>query len=112
MKTIFRLVVLAFVLAASAAAQANTYIYSYNFLDNGPTVTRQFDGTPTGDLVTNISNVSLFVDGLKKEVALSADGTASFDGHKTSFVFSSATTIDNDGVEHYLIFAVQELSSS
>ena len=49
--------------ACSGAAHASTFDFSYTFTD-GQAVTGSFDGTQSGDLVTNISNVSAAFEGV------------------------------------------------
>ena len=113
MKTIFNAVLLAIALTASAA-QANTYSFSYNFI-NGIAVTGLFDGTASGGLVTDISNVSVFVNGVKKAEPLSVhslqgnswenSGVASFDGFRNNFSFDSAFTVGDDGIPRGFTFS-------
>ncbi|HWW78566.1 MAG TPA: hypothetical protein VNY82_03150, partial [Steroidobacteraceae bacterium] len=57
--------------ACSGAAQASTYDFSYSFTSNfspahtqPPLVTGSFDGTLNGNLLTNISDVSVAVNGV------------------------------------------------
>ncbi|XHS78731.1 PEP-CTERM sorting domain-containing protein [Burkholderiaceae bacterium UC74_6] len=56
-------------LFAAAAAQADTYNFSYSFdplnTGNGApvTITGSFDGTEVGDLISGISNASLWING-------------------------------------------------
>ena len=57
------------VTALGSVAQATTYNYSYTFsrwLNDTPVVVHgSFDGTASGsNLVTNLSNITAFIDGL------------------------------------------------
>ena len=48
--------------ACGSAAHASTFDFSYTFSD-GQTLSGSLDGTASGDLVTNISNVNVTFDG-------------------------------------------------
>jgi len=56
-------------LLAAAAAQADTYKFSYSFdplnTGNGApvTITGSFDGTAAGDLISGVTNASLWING-------------------------------------------------
>lgn len=115
MKIILRVVALVIAMA-SAAAHANTYSFSYSF-ENGINVTGVFDAIPNGGLVTDISNGTVFVNGVNKGEHLSSDfisqdqspnntGRASFDATNTNFGFSiPAATVADDGTPQPFIFS-------
>jgi hypothetical protein len=46
----------------AGAAQAGSYQFSYTQLD-GTVISGAFDGTASGDLISGLSNISVFVDG-------------------------------------------------
>jgi hypothetical protein len=89
MNKVLRLLACTCLLAASAASQATTYAFSYTLL-NDSVVSGRFDGTANGNLITGLSNFSVFVDGVgfnnnghlyTYDVALNDDaGVVSFDG--------------------------------
>ena len=81
------------IFAAPAVLAGAVYDYRYTFTD-GNVVTGSFTGTAAGNLITGLSSVSSYVNG----VALSTsglyvtsfrggEGTASFDGMNNDFVF-------------------------
>ena len=58
---------IAFCLGTAASAQAETFNYSYTVnsgLSNAAQVHGSFDGTASGDFITNLSHISAFVDGI------------------------------------------------
>jgi hypothetical protein len=63
MKRFVRVAALALSLLAGAAAQATTYNFSYTFGD-GNKATGSFDGTTVGDLVVDLSHISVSVNGV------------------------------------------------
>jgi hypothetical protein len=88
----------------SGAATASTFDFSYTF-DLGTTISGSFSGTAFGDIIVNISNVTISVDGH----AFKGNGNlaifswnnlahtwvvggayASFDGLQNNFMFSDA----------------------
>lgn len=101
MKTLLASAVVAFTLLSSAAAQATTFQFSYLF-SGGPVVTGTFDGVASGNLITGLSNISVYADG--SDIADSTPlqsysydfftgdwtpgGTASFDGTANNFIFA------------------------
>ena len=84
--------------AASVAHAASTFNYSYTF-GSGDVVTGSFTGNASGNLVTNLSNITAFIDGTPLNGSGSlfnalytggwtADaGVASFDGTQNDFLF-------------------------
>ena len=62
MNFMIKVAVVAAALAASAAASADTFDFSYSFAD-GEQVTGQLDGTLSGTTITNISNISVALNG-------------------------------------------------
>jgi hypothetical protein len=63
MKRFVRVAALALSLLVGAAAQATTYNFSYTFGD-GNKATGSFDGTTVGDLVVDLSHISVSVNGV------------------------------------------------
>ena len=57
------LICTAVVVFVTASAHAETYNYTYTF-DTSNVVTGSFDGTTDGNLVTNLSNVSAYLNGV------------------------------------------------
>lgn len=108
MNKYFRKAVFVATFFAAAAAQASTYNFSYNFSD-GSLITGSFDGTATGDLISDLSHISLSYNGtaFPGEVSsysyetASGDwklGTAvvSLDGSKNNFAFFSGDPVSNN----------------
>lgn len=62
MKFLVKAAVVAAALGASAAASATSFDFSYTFTD-GQEVTGSLDGTLSGTTISNISNISLALDG-------------------------------------------------
>lgn len=107
MQALFRLATLVCALAASTLAQATTYEFSYSFASapwftSGPLViTGSFDGVANGNLIDDLSNISVYENGVAfnnngslfssyqtgKGVTLFA-GVASFDGKQNNFNFT------------------------
>ena len=95
--------------AAVTAAQAATFQYSFTF-DSGTNVSGTFDGTRNGNLVTDLTNISLLVDGVKfpddQIYGYSAFGwlgaVASFDGRENN-IFFHGFDIGNE-FNHSIIF--------
>lgn len=78
MKTMITLALAAAALTA-APATAATYVFGYTF-NTGQVVSGTFSGTPSGNLVTNISNVSLSIDGTPFTGPLFAYGFTGYNG--------------------------------
>lgn len=94
MKTLIRSIVFAFVLAASAAAQATTFNFSYTFVD-GNKVTGSFDGTANGNLVTGLSHIFLSLNGN----AVAASGSLEAYSYDSEAAFwSSNAVVSLDGL--------------
>lgn len=92
MKTLIRFIAYAFVLVASAAAQATTFNFSYSFTD-GNKVTGSFDGTANGNLVTGLSHISVSLNGN----AFSGSGSLSaysFDIQKSEWTENAVVSFD------------------
>lgn len=106
-------------LASTIVAQpihASTFKFSYVF-NTGQVVTGSFSGDLSGDLVSNLSNISVSIDGLSLVgltaysytapgshcvTCYSASGAvASFDPLKNNFVFSNANLATGVGVTNY-----------
>ena len=109
--TILRHIACAAALLAATAANATTYNYSYTF-SSGGVVTGSFDGTASGNLITGLSNVSVFRDGtqfgsgnlysfgLDYGNAVADTAVVSFDGLANSFVFSTSSIPAGGGFYH------------
>ncbi len=82
-------------LLAAGAAEATTYQYSYTLLSGG-VVSGSFDGTANGNLITGLSNFTVFIDGVGfnnngnlytyDSHANAAYATVSFDGKATDLL--------------------------
>ena len=87
------------------AANASTYDFSYTFTNNNvpaPVVTGTFDGTLTGNLLTNISDVSVSVNGVAFNGPLflgSWDSTAG----AVSFAANTAVVSTNAAQNNFVI---------
>lgn len=91
--------------AATVAAQATTYNFSYNF-SNGDIVSGSFDGTDSAGLISGLSNISLSYNGTAFPGAVGAyayvtdtgdwtagNAVASLDGSKNNFAFFSGDPV-------------------
>ncbi|WP_249936291.1 PEP-CTERM sorting domain-containing protein [Janthinobacterium lividum] len=99
MKSFIRWSVVALALAIGPASQAATFNFSYTF-GNGVAITGSFDGTANGNLITELSNISVRADGISfldegPILAYSWDRNSwqyspvvSFDGFQSNFIFS------------------------
>jgi hypothetical protein len=98
-----KLIQAAVVLAAcSGAAHASTFDFSYTFADGQP-LTGSLDGTLNGDLVTNISNVTINFDRTTYTGTLHA-GT--FDGTSGSYNYgANAAVVSTNAALNNFIFA-------
>lgn len=92
------LVLCSFLLANSAVQAAQAYDFSYN-PHNGPIISGSFTGDASGNLITNLANVSvdfggvaLFSGVVTVDVPFSGSPSASFDGLANNFIF-----MDNKG---------------
>jgi PEP-CTERM motif len=87
--------------ACSGAAQASTYDFSYTFTD-GQEVTGALDGTLSGDLVTDISNVSVDFKGTAFNGPLFI---GSFDSSSGGFTYAanSAVVSTNAALNNFVI---------
>lgn len=98
--------------ACSGAAQASTYDFSYTFTSNfapagtqPPAVTGSFDGTLNGNLFTNISDVSISVNGVAFSGPLSIgswDASVGTSG-AVNFAASSAVISTNGALNNFVI---------
>jgi hypothetical protein len=90
------------------AGAPTTYAFSYRFAD-GVVVSGSFSGTPNGNLITNLSRVSAFIDGspLPRKVSnygwvyngqtfstISGTAVASFDGTQNALLFSDSDNLN------------------
>ncbi|SDF69156.1 MULTISPECIES: FxDxF family PEP-CTERM protein [unclassified Duganella] len=108
MNTILRHAACAVALLAATAAQATTYQYSYTFAD-GNVASGTFDGTANGNLITDLTNITAFANGVAfktqyGEVATTifnyasdmwggaaGGAVASFDGTANNLLFTGGT---------------------
>lgn len=101
MKQYIRTAILAIAIATSAVAQAAAFKFSYTF-SSGENITGTFDGTQSGNLVTDLSNAYVYVDGVSffgngslGVFAVNLDNPSdknavvSFDGRQSNFMFRS-----------------------
>ena len=88
------------------AAQASTvYDFQYTFASTGDVVTGSFSGNASGDLITNLSNIAVSVDGVAFNGSGSLFGSSyvdalgnaqpggaivSFDGLQNNFIFADS----------------------
>lgn len=104
----FKKIVLAVTLLASAAAQAETFDFSYVFPTIGTTVSGSFDGTRSGDLVTGLSNIRATYQNVvfapdsglhdfhyNGKAFVSGGSVASFSGNSNNFLFVNSETPDD-----------------
>jgi hypothetical protein len=91
--------------ACSGAAHASTFDFSYTFTD-GQAVTGSFDGTQSGDLVTNISNVSAAFEGVAFNGPLfigSFDPAANAGNGAFNYATNSAVVSTNAALNNFVI---------
>jgi hypothetical protein len=92
--------------ACSGAAQASTFDFSYTFTaannDPAPTVTGSFDGTLSGDLLTNISDVSVSVNGVAFNGSLSIGSWVPSAG-EVNFAPNAAVVSTNGALNNFVI---------
>lgn len=86
--------------AATAQADPNTFQFSYAYMP-GFAITGSFSGTQSGDLVTDLSNISVYIDGVgfkgnghlyqahyvSRYTLVSGGAVASFSGLHNNFFF-------------------------
>lgn len=119
MQHFLRIILLLSLAALSASSNATTYNFSYKFTyefdgdgpSDGPTVTGTFEGKNLdGGLVTGLSNISVFVNGVgfSNNRAVDAfrsgsdtDAVVSFNALKNDFAFLNGPV----GTSDFLIFA-------
>lgn len=98
-------------LLASGSASGGVFRFSYTF-DLGAVLTGTFHGKASGDIITDISDVSVFVDGhpfaqngdlqiyhyntgaTSPPVWISGGAQLSFDGDQNNFLFEDGTSLD------------------
>lgn len=101
------LIIIATAALTGAAAHAETFNYSYTF-SGGSVVTGSFDGTASGNLVTNLSHITVILNGITFNGSGSlmsstrtngiwgnGGAVASFDGRQNNFFFSDAKFPEN-----------------
>ncbi|HEY0340943.1 MAG TPA: hypothetical protein VGC34_09075 [Steroidobacteraceae bacterium] len=91
----------------SGAAQATTYDFSYTFTDNFsadpvPVVTGSFDGTLVGNLFTNISDVSVAVNGVAFNGPLFI-GSWDSSANLANFAANAAVVSTNGALNNFVI---------
>jgi len=114
MNKIIRLLACAGLLLASVAAQAATYQFSYHFLD-GEVLNGAFDGNASGNLITDLSNISINVNGAAfgggthfyafgiDAFQIIGAGVASFDGKANQFLFVNADVMHGGTPTHSVV---------
>jgi hypothetical protein len=95
-------------LLAASPAKATLFDFSQTS-SNGPAVTGSFEGTASGNVITGLSSVSIFFDGIAFNgngalrsghydsgafLWLDGDAQASFDGIENNFIFTDAPTVE------------------
>ncbi len=98
-----RWIALALVAGPVAAwASVTTYDFSYQFAaDPAVTVTGSFDGTANGNLITGLSNISVFVNGVEF-----AGSPGLYDSGHVSLLYAlDAAQVSFDGTQNNFIFA-------
>jgi hypothetical protein len=104
MNTTLRILACAAALLAASAANATTYNFSYTFSERfsgqgTSLVTGSFDGTASGNLITDLTNISVFRDGEQFGSGNlysflftgRSPAVASFDGLENNFLFSTSS---------------------
>ena len=99
----FKKIVLVATLLVANAAHADTFEYSYVFGHDDVTIVGSFDGTRSGDLVTNLSNIkasfnsvaflgsgSLYGSSWTGKQLVSGGAVASFSGKANNFFFGES----------------------
>jgi hypothetical protein len=96
LQTFLKLFIIICVLAISSIVHATSFNYSYTFDDN-KIVSGSFTGTASGNLITNLSNITLSYNGIDYMSSFYSydfhgkpGGTASFDGLQNSFNFADS----------------------
>jgi hypothetical protein len=102
MKRSLKAAVIAAVFAScAAAAHAETFDFSYTFADDGLSVTGSLDGTLNGNLITNISNVSVDFAGVSFTGSLFA-GTADNTNGVYGYAPNSAVVSTNAALNNFI----------
>ncbi|MRW90773.1 PEPxxWA-CTERM sorting domain-containing protein [Duganella sp. FT80W] len=100
MNKLLRTLACAALLAASAAAQATHYEFSYT-MASGTKITGDFDGTAHDNLISGLSDFSVFIDGsafagngsMLIFPVVGYDPVVSFDGTATNFLLLGTTEL-------------------
>jgi hypothetical protein len=98
---LLRVFVIAVVLAASTAAQAQLFDYSYTF-QSGGVASGSFNGDASGNLITNLSNISASYNG----IPLTGSGSL-FNAHYDSSIpsiVSGGAVVSFDGLANNFFF--------
>lgn len=102
MNKFFRLLACAALLASASVAKAGVYDYAYTFSD-GSLVSGSFQGSANGNLITDLSNFSVFINGeafasngqlLIRDISGNGTGVVSFDGKQTSLLVLNSFALD------------------
>ncbi|HEY3755047.1 MAG TPA: hypothetical protein VGL42_02745 [Opitutaceae bacterium] len=91
---------------AAVSVQADTFDYSYTFND-GVVATGSFAGSLSGNLVTNISNATVFENGVQQPGPMFIE---SFDAGASHYVDSGAVASLN-GLQNNLLFINVDLAA-
>lgn len=107
-------------MAAASLAHAEHFNFSYTFSNGGPFIEGRFQGTANGNLVTDIKDVFVSVDGVRVRhtgslQAWSYDyvtqtwtdsAVASFDGYANNFIFANDTPASGNFYDTFLMVPV------
>jgi len=119
MNKFFRILACAMLLAGvGAAAQAGQYQYNYNFTD-GNVVSGSFSGSASGNLITDLSNFSVFINGqafanngnlIIRDGSANGVGVLSFDGTANSLLV--VNSFDPFLLDHVLLIGAFQGSTT
>ncbi len=93
------------ILAGLVRARADSFDYSYLFAD-GLSITGTFDGTKNGDFVENVTNISLFINGVQ---AAGTIYTATFDEPTSAWI--NNPVISFDALQSNFLFANDDVAN-
>lgn len=105
-----------------AAADATPFAFT-DLLQTGQMVTGTFDGDLSGNLITNMSNISVWVDGIAYagngslfnahlDGGWAGTGTASLDGSQNNFIFVNSDLAGGDGNFSNFFYSISEVGDA
>jgi hypothetical protein len=112
MRKFFPIAAIILALSAAGTARATTFDFTDTF-SSGDVVTGSFDGTANGNLITGLSNISVYIDGIafNNNGALydayyeagwvAGAAVASFDGTQNDFIFVDVNYPTNPNFTEY-----------